>query len=249
MADIRIRLKNWWQWKNTLVQEQDIPVSQDMLHLFRLRREHRLLRLCFSGIKQDFQSLLLEVDLKQGRLLLDEPFPHLPEGEYLAARTVSVASVEGAASTRFESRIQGLVPYHDANALVLALPASVTAAQRRNHFRLPVLDHMPVKAMLRLENQRTHSAQVLDLSSQGVRLMVHSRVDLLPGQTTTLLLRIGDENGMLCSLRICNCQPIKNATLLGGELLGLNPPQIQLIERFIARTQRIQRQREMALAY
>lgn len=251
MADIRSRLLNWWQVKSGAGNGPDVHVSPDMLHLFRLRREHRLLRLRFGGIKQDFQSLLLEVDLKARCLLLDAPFPSLADSEVFAGQKLDVASIEGAAATRFETRVHTFRAHQDASALVVALPDSVTAAQRRNHFRLPILEHTPIQAMVRLDSMGSLNAQVLDLSSKGVRLTVPGMSS--PGQSSMLplLLRLGDERGMLCTLRVCSQQPTqeKDALQLGGELVGLNPPQIQQIERFIARIQRQQRQRDLALAH
>lgn len=249
MADIRTRLKDWWQEKNSGNGGQAVHVSQDMLHLFRLRREHRLLRLKFAGIGQDFQSLLLEVDQRNGRLLLDEPFPTLADGELLNGRRLEVASIEGAASTRFDTQVQGLVTHRGLMALAVALPGSVVAAQRRNHYRLPVQENMPIQAILRLEGQGNLGAKVLDLSGAGVRLLVPSLASHNAPDTAPLYLRLGNEQGMLCTLRVCNLQHSQNRenSLVGGQLVGLNPQQSQLIERFIARTQRMQRQREMTL--
>ena len=249
MADIRTRLKHWWQEKNGPAGDRELRVSQDVLHLFRIRREHRLLRLRFAGIAQEYQSLLLEVDLKNNRLLLDEPFPVMAESELFNGRRLEVASIEGAASTRFETRIQGMTFYRGLNALGCALPASVIAFQRRNHFRLSVQDNVPVQAVLRHDGLGNLAAQVLDLSSSGVRIQVPSLADQEPLVTTPLFLKLANERGMLCTLRVCSQLHTsdKESTVLGGELMGLNPPQIQLVERFIARTQRLQRQREMAL--
>ena len=249
MSDIRSRLRHWWSERSTLPVGSERHVSQDVLHLFRLRREHRLLRLKLAGIKQDHQSLLLEVDLRNNRLLLDEPFPALADTELFEGRHVEAASIEGAASTRFESRIHGLVQHRGLNALSVALPHAVSAFQRRNHFRLMVLDTTPIQAILRHEILGNLSAQVLDLSSSGIRIRVPSLADQPTVVTAPLLLKLGDERGMLCTLRVCSQHHAlnKESTLVGGELVGLNPPQIQLVERFIARTQRLQRQREMAL--
>lgn len=249
MTDIKARLKQWWQDMSAGAAGQAVEVSQDALHLFRLRREHRLLRLKFAGIDQDFQSLLLEVDLKRGRLVLDEPFPALKEGELLEGRVLEAVSVEGSASTRFETKVQGLVTHGGLNALAVAMPAAVHAAQRRNHFRLEIQEHMPVQAVLRLESLGNVAVKVLDLSATGVRLQVPSLSKQAPLQSAPFYLRLGGEQAMLCTLRVCNLHHARESSLLGGELVGLNKQQHRLIERFIARNQRLQRQQEMALAF
>ena len=249
MADIRTRIRHWWNEKNAQPDIPNTPVSQDILHLFRLRREHRLLRLRFNGLGQDFQSLLLEVDLRNRRLILDEPFPAVDETRLVAGRRVDVASIEGAASTRFESRVEGLQQHRDLPALVLAMPESVTAFQRRNFFRLAVQEHMPVQAVLRHQVLGNLSARVLDLSSRGVRISVPSLEEHDPLQTAPFLLKLAGDRGFLCTLRVCSQHSSldQESSVLGGALEGLNPPQLQLIERFIARSQRTQRQRELAL--
>lgn len=248
MAYIRNRFRHWWNVKNSKPDILNSPVSQDILHLFRLRREHRLLRLRFSGVKQDFQSLLLEVDLRNQRLILDEPFPAVDESRLMAGRWVTVASIEGAASTQFESRVEGLQVYRDLQALVLAMPDSVTACQRRNYFRLIVQEHMPVQAILRHQFLGSLSARVLDLSCRGVRVAIPSIEEYGPIQTAPFLLKLTGDQGFLCTLRVCSQQalPDQETSILGGALEGLTPPQQQLIERFIARSQRVQRQRELA---
>lgn len=249
MADIRTRIRHWWNEKNAPPDIPDTPVSQDVLHLFRLRREHRLLRLRFNGLGQDFQSLLLEVDLRSRRLILDEPFPAVDETRLVAGRRVEVASIEGAASTRFESRVEGLQVHRDLPALVLSMPDSVTAFQRRNFFRLAVQEHMPVQGVLRHQVLGSLSARVLDLSSRGVRIAIPSVEEHGPVQTAPFLLKLAGDRGFLCTLRVCSQHPSldQESSVLGGALEGLNPPQLQLIERFIARSQRAQRQRELAL--
>ena len=251
MADIRNRLRQWWQERSGAAGDPQLNASQDLLHLFRLRREHRLLRLRFAGIAQEYQSLLLDVDLRGHRLLLDEPFPTLAEAELFEGRKLEVASIEGAASTRFGTRIQGLVAQGDLNALAVAIPVSVAAFQRRNHFRLSVPDRMPVQAILRHDTLGNLSARVLDLSSSGIRILVPSLALQSPLQTAPLLLKLPHDRGMLCTLKVCSQQhsPDQENTVLGGELVGLNPPQVQLVERFIARGQRLQRQQEMALEH
>lgn len=247
MTDIRARLKQWWQGKHSGAEV--VELSQDVLQLFRLRREHRLLRLKFAGMSQSFQSLLLEVDLKRQRLLLDEPFPVLTEGEWYEGRPLEVVSMEGTASTRFETRVQGLVSHEGFSALAVAMPVAVHAAQRRRHYRLEIQKHMPVQAVLRLEPFGNLAATVLDLSVSGVRLQVPSLAGQAPLQSAPFYLRLGSEPGILCTVRVCNLQHGAEWSVIGGELVGLNPQQHQLIERFIARHQRLQRQREMALAF
>ena len=250
MAGISVKLKHWWQERSGVRTIGEDRVSQDILHLFRLRREHRLLRMRVEGVTGEFQTLLLEVDLRGQRLLLDEPFPLPLPVEAMTGRRVEVASNEGAASTRFDSRVIGKAQLHGENLLSLEMPVSVSASQRRNHYRLTVDERTHVEAMVRVPAMGNVPARVLDLSSKGIRLELPGHYPTLTHNLVPLFLRLGTEQGMLCELQIRSLQLRSfgdDATLLGGSMDGLNPPQLQLIERFIVRCQRTQRQRELEL--
>lgn len=250
MAGFSLKLKNWWQVRGN-VRPGEQRVSQDVLHLFRLRREHRLLRMRLDGVQGEFQTLLLEVDVPGQRLLLDEPFPLPLPLEAMTGRRVQVASNEGAASTRFDTLVLGKALHKDVPLMALAMPPTVSAAQRRNSYRLAVDDRIPVEAMLRRAGVGTLEARVLDLSVQGIRLEVPGHHPELNQSVAPLFLRLGGEQGMLCQLQVRSLSLRSygdDTTLLGGQFDGLNPPQVQQIERFIVRSQRSQRQRELALA-
>ena len=249
MAEIAHKLKNWWQERTGRRSTSDIRIAKDVLQLYRLRREHRLLRVKVPGVEGDLQSLLLEIDLRNQRMLLDEPFPLRVEMEAMVGRRLQVASVEGAASTRFETTALAVESLRGLPVLSVALPVAVVAAQRRNNYRLAVDEHTHIQAILRHDELGNLAARVMDLSVQGIRLEVPGIItDALDG-VVNLFLRMGMEQGMLCQLRVCSQQPVygEEATLVGGQFQGLNPPQVQTIERFIVRSQRAQRQREMAL--
>lgn len=251
MAGISVKLKEWWQERGSPRGPEGLHVPQDMLHLFRLRREHRLLRVKISGLEGDFQSLLLEVELRGQRLLLDEPFPQRVPLDALVGRRIQVASIEGDASTRFDSSILGVDRSQASPMLSLALPTNVLAGQRRNAYRLTVDEHTATEAILRKTGVSNLTARVLDLSIHGIRIEVPGHHSELVNSSAPLFLRLGSEQGMLCQLHIRSLQTRLadgETTLLGGRFDGLNPPQLQLIERFIVRSQRAQRQRELALA-
>lgn len=249
MAEIKVRLKHWWQARGHRSSGPVSRVSQDVLHLYRLRREHRLLRVKLPGVEGDLQSLLLEIDLQNQRLLLDEPFPQRMAMEALIGRRLQVASIEGASSTRFETQVLAVENLRGLPVLSVALPVSVLAAQRRNNYRLAVDEHTHVQAILRHAVLGNLAARVQDLSVQGIRFEVPGIVSDALGTVANLFLRPGSEPGMLCNLRVCSLVPntTEETTLVGGQFQGLNPPQVQVIQRFIVRTQRAQRQREMAL--
>ncbi|RLT92259.1 flagellar brake protein [Ketobacter sp.] len=251
MARVAAKLKSWWQQKsNTDPLEQRIErrsVPEEVMHLFRLRREHSLLQARFSGVDDVFQSLLLEVDLEQNRLILDEPFPHRFPTQYWIGRRIKVATSENGLATRFDSRVSGALALEQGNALIVELPRDIMAAQRRSSFRLAVNARMPVDAVVRLPEQGNLAARVLDLSAAGIRLAIPGEFAEL-GEETRLALRLGGEAPMVSQLAVRHLQTAAEAescTLLGARLTGLNNSQSKVIERFLVRMQRVQRQREL----
>lgn len=248
MEGVSSKLKNWWQQKNSSKPEPVVAtVSEEILHLFRLRREHRLLQARFSGVEDVFQTLLLEVDLEQNRLLLDEPFPHRFPVQGWVGRRIKVATSEGGLATRFESRVCDIIETDRVSALVLDMPRDIMAAQRRNHFRVTVNQGMPVDAVVRVTGQGNLAATVLDLSASGIRFAIPGEFQLLE-EDTRLCLRLGSEAPMVSLLSVRSLMPspqLDEATEVGAMLSGLNSSQVKTIERFLVRIQRMQRQREL----
>ena len=247
MEGVSSKLKSWWQQKNTTKSEPVPTVSEEVMHLFRLRREHRLLQARFSGVEDVFQSLLLEVDLEQNRLLLDEPFPHRFPVQSWVGRRIKVSTSEGGLATRFESRVCDLVQLDQASALVLEMPRDIMAAQRRHHFRVIVNRRMPVDAVVRLPGQGNLAATVLDLSASGIRLSIPGAFSVLE-EDAKLCLRLGAESPMVSLLSVRNLMPSTQEddyTEVGAMMSGLNSSQLKTIERFLVRMQRAQRQQEL----
>lgn len=247
MAGVSARLFNWWQEKSNPKDQPNEPVTEDVTHLFRLCREHRLLLVTQRGVKDQYQSMLLEVDLINRRILLDEPFPHEHPIEYWLGRRLDLASIEGGVNTRFESRVMGFENRDHGAALSLNIPVEVVAAQRRKNFRLVVDDSIPVKAVLRIQDLGNVAAKVLDLSVGGVRVAIPGHYESIKG--AKINLRMGLDSSLICELGISSVQQLAedDITLIGAELLSLHPEQIKNIQRFLARSQRQQRQRELEL--
>ncbi|HAU14341.1 MAG TPA: hypothetical protein DCS92_11555 [Gammaproteobacteria bacterium] len=247
MQRVSSKLKSWWQQKNSAKPLNTQAVPEEIMHLFRLRREHSLLQARFNGVDDVFQSLLLEVDLEQNQLLLDEPFPHRFPVQYWVGRRIVVSTSEGGLATRFESRVSASMGLDQGNALVLEMPRSIMAAQRRNSFRVAVSGRMPVDAVVWVPEQGNLAVRVLDLSASGIRLAIPGELDAL-AQDTRLALRLGAETPLVSQLSVRYMQPSQqeqDCTEVGAQFTGMNSSQCKVIERFLVRMQRSQRQREL----
>ena len=246
MEGLNTKLK-FWRQRAATVTPSSTPVSEDTLHLFRLRREHHLLQARFKGLDEPFQTLLLDVNLEQQHLLLDEPFPHRFPIQSWIGRSLSVSTREGSLATRFDSRVTGVMAQPEGNALVVAMPRDIMAAQRRHRFRLAIDGRMPVDAVVRIPEQGNLAAQVRDLSAAGVRLVIpgafHSVSD-----DAKLCLRLGSESPMVTTLSVRSLTASEQEepmTELGAEMTGLNSTEVKAVERFLVRMQRLLRRREM----
>jgi c-di-GMP-binding flagellar brake protein YcgR len=247
MAGMSNRLKNWWQQKSVVQQVPAQAVSEEVMQLFRLRREHSLLQARFTGVDDVFQSLLLEVKPEQNCLWLDEPFPQRFPAHYWVGRRIRLATCEGEFSTRFESRVSAVLPQGQAHVLVVDMPRDIMAAQRRHHYRVAINGRMPVDAVVRVPEIGNLSARVRDMSVSGVRLDIpglHQQLE----DGACLALRLGSETPMLSQLSVRYLRPCgaeQDNTAVGAMMTGLNPSQLKVVERFLVRMQRLQRQQEL----
>ncbi len=246
MTGVAFGLKQWWQ----KVDERPVttaPVSDELMQLFRLRREHRLLRVRVRGQDEVFQSLLVDIDLDKQCLLLDEPFPNSwPLASWLDRR-IKVDTMESGFSTAFEAKVIGLDQQGRSPVLRLGIPQDISTAQRRHNFRVTVDETIPVQALLSLEGIGKVAADVLDLSARGVRLRV---IGLYPelAQNFKVQLRLERDKIIQSELTVKNFlmdESDDGVTIVGGTLSGINPAEVRHIERFLIRVQRLQRQSAM----
>lgn len=241
-------------WLDSLVgQSKGVkkPVTiEGLVHLNRLKRDHKLVSVVIDDVDGEYQSMLLSIDVASGKVVMDQLHPKKDNEAELLGRKINVSVSGEGIPTRFQSEIIDIQQHRGHQELILALPSQVEAIQRRSSYRVPLKETREVQASVSLQqHQHNVFAKALNLSVDGIRLEVPGDHNDMLDATTSMFLRVGDEPLMRLKVRIRNMEirgdddSIK--TCLGAEFVTVDPAQKKILEKFILQLQQEMRQREL----
>lgn len=140
--------------------------------LQNLIESRSMLTVHFPNSSDTYVSMLLEIHPGREYIILDEITPI--EGHYKAIQGTpfTVASKEQGVFLSFSTRILEHADQKDLSFYYLPYPTDVNYKQRRQAYRVPVLQDNSLRADLYLPNQPRIPAKVADISVSGVRLVV-----------------------------------------------------------------------------
>lgn len=143
--------------------------TYESVHRLRPLLEHkRLLTVELAG--QEYQSLLLAMDIERGLIWLDELFPRVRALE--TGDRLHVSYHHNGQAIRFSAPVAGWGSPAGVNGIALPLPQEVYSGPRRRWPRLEVFGWHPISARLAIPGRAPVSGEVLNLSAGGLRLGV-----------------------------------------------------------------------------
>ncbi len=226
--------------------EQERSILADTaLVLDRMSDHHVFVDVRIPGVEETFRSMILDVDAEQGTFRIDELFPVNASPALPAGARLQVACRNRDESLRFETRVAGIDRSEDTPAYVLDIPLDADRNQRRDAYRLPVEGSGEVHAVLDGVNGHPLHANVLDLSSDGIRVLVdHDLGDLEAGRSVIpdCHLHLGGVGDIHCKLVVRNLEQAsaghETGTVVGGSFVSLNGFEKRQIAGYIASRQR-----------
>ena len=191
----------------------------------------RRLMLAVGGNGGPRNALLLSADPSTQHLVIDPPFPPLPErpqpGELLSLST----RIDGAVmdfTTLFESHAE----LAGEEALVLRWPQRVRYLQRRAAYRLGI-----PRAVLR-DRHGPFTATLVDLSRFGAGALVSRSVQPAEGEALACTIRVGDVE-FTANAAVRSCINSLNRLRLGLEFGEISPATADRLSAAVARLERI----------
>lgn len=228
--------------------------QRDYLSLFQLMRDHRMLRLKVHGDSHVYQTVLLEVNVEEGFLVIDEPFPFDGILSGNLRQNVVLEYQRQGFTTVITSVVEMRIEEGGDQYFRLEWP-KIEVLQRRDQFRLGIPQNLVDEVSLTGFNGLKLES-VLDMSASGIRIAFEG------DQMESVYAGAYLQNICLClhgcapimlNLDITHCHYVPDAdlgkvkmTVAGGRLVGLTYRERQVIERFIFSAQRSQRRNELA---
>lgn len=195
-----------------------------------------------------YQSLILEVDNENDKLVIDDLFPRDLGPDITEGVPVEVFCKHQGLHLHFESVIEAITLVEGNIAYQLRVPTQVEAKQQRKHFRV----HIPLDSGVKLATEvpNVSMASVLNLSSTGIGLIIPGNVeDVMRTQRVlkNCRLHLPMNSTVICAVQVRSVQfkskPTRR-TIVGGELTGISGPDQKKLDQYVFSLQRLQRQRE-----
>lgn len=144
--------------------------------LKNLTADRTLLTITFHDSSETYSSILLSVDKEKNHIILDEISP--AEGHFLAINNVpfTISTREHGVFLSFQSKVLRHVDEDNLSYYYLPYPQDVNYTQRRKAYRVPLDKNNGLRADIFLPNHPRISAEVIDISVSGLRLMVKHNI-------------------------------------------------------------------------
>lgn len=208
------------------------------LNLIEAQRSRAIIDVSVAGSKQDYQSVILGVDVNTGSMLIDELFPAGFIGLAEQALTITVRRMDGS-RVSFATRIIERSRHGEVDNYRVALPANIDYKQRREVYRLVLAQDSVVRSEFCTADRQFCSAQVLDVSVTGVRLELQNAIEIAPGDLLTGLDFEFAGNHFQCQADVRHVHGDRfGGVAIGVAFRNFSRPQQRLLERSIMQLQR-----------
>lgn len=232
--------------------------SEDLDHyqrLERLRVNHDWISVTVTKNKRSYQSLILDIDIENGELVIDDLYPpeHLDAIE--TGDTVEVSSQSRRVLVNFYSRILAREMRADKSGeqvpcYRLELPEDVGSNHSRGAYRVYVDSDPDLNLEMYLEGKPLADVRLINISSEGLKI---SFAEDIEGQFSAnqlfenCIIRLPDEVDIDCDIELRNIYRIRSPhphSLAGGKLTIHSPQQLNKLQQYLAAVQRKKRRLE-----
>lgn len=205
--------------------------------LTRLLDQRDLISVHVLGSAGNYSSVLLELDLHGGELLLDELHPATanrligPEAQLLVNARLDGSRIE------FTCAVRGTAHLRGGPAWRVALPTSIDYFERRSGYRLTVPVGLHLQPAILSSLDGPISARLLDVSRRGMAAMLTASVQAEIGIQVPCSLRLL-ENRVDLDAEIRSSVQQHNQLRVGMMFLNMTPAQRTALDTSVARLER-----------
>jgi len=219
-----------------------------------LRERHSFIAVKFPRVQQSFQSMILELHPDEGYVLIDELYPPHARQELIEGDTAEIDGRANGQDISFFSRLLLRESIDGTPAYRMELPEEIGASyRRRGAYRIYVERETDLLIDIRLDEETTLDAAIVNLSSEGIKVNVDgdiSRVLDTQRLWSDCLIRLPGDIDIDCNIEVRNAYLMRTPslhTLVGAKLDIAHAPQRTKLDQYLAAVQRRQRRRELRL--
>lgn len=218
--------------------------------LFDAMRDHTLIYVRPAQGRVTYQSVLLDVNLKEQYLLIDELFPNIGF-QMMPGDRFEVSIGDKRKALNFISELKMAGEYAGTPFYKMSLPDVVEEQQRRSNYRVELVDEIANHASWRWPNGQEGVATILDISMGGVKLkLAHDQAKIQQGsQLPGVTLTIGNDLQFKSNVDVKYVKNDANqektiTAILGGQLTAIDPSDHLALQRYMHQLQRASLRRQ-----
>jgi c-di-GMP-binding flagellar brake protein YcgR len=227
--------------------------SDSYSQLELLQRRHSFIEVKFPRIEQSFQSMILELHPEDSYVLIDELYPADGRQQLLEGDEAEITAQAPGIRVAFFSKLLARETDEGTPVYRMELPEEIGSTVRRRAYRVYVEREAGLALNLGEIAEANLSAQIVNLSSDGIKLSFRGNNSKLLEKNRMLencVIRLPNGIDIDCTIEIRNIYVIRTPTLhtLAGAALNVPmPSQRTKLSQYLAAVQRKQRRREARL--
>lgn len=211
--------------------------------LRRVQEERALLTVTLPGSDDQYKSVVLEVNLARGYMLLDELHPPAGHGRFLAAKKFHAHTRLKGVDISFGGILQESSQENGMALYQIALPTLILYRQRRTSFRVHVGVGLVIPVTLDDEKLRHLQGLLCDISIGGIGLRLKSDPSLAidNGAVFTgcdIQLPGNEHIHSSLELRFVSSVDQRNMVRFGGRFVRLEPADRKRVEHLVVSLER-----------
>lgn len=217
--------------------------------LQRLQSERTVLLLHFPDDSTRYNSVILQVDVRNNVMLLDELLPRGGNAKLLERKAVFITGRLGGALVRCRVALKEATTRNGATTVVI--PDQATYQQRRNSYRARAPDGLEIAAAIGCDATEIGHGTLWDLSGTGVGILCEDKtLAVQPNDGRNYFIRVTLPGGGYLSaevaIRFVAAEGKTGHLLVGAQFKNLNGPLRATVDKLVMHLQRetIRRQRE-----
>ena len=138
--------------------------------LIELQDQRQLIEIISPDFSDSFQSMIVGVDLYQQQLIIDELSPTSQNPEALIGRQLTIRHQR--AQQMISTTVDVIDWSEQSRSLLLSLPKDIAYRPRRKDYRMTLVNHAPVNAVITPLHGSTWHATLTNISLGGMRIIV-----------------------------------------------------------------------------
>jgi len=193
--------------------------------------------LAMAGGEAPRNALLLLADVGMQRLVIDSPFPPLPQPPEPGTMLSLATRLDGAAMD-FMAAFEQFTDLDGEAAFVLRWPERLRYLQRRSAYRLGIPRELHVPPATLRDRRGPVKATLVDLSRFGVGATVSRQAEIRTGQSLDCTIRV-DEVEFTANAEVRSCIASLDRLRLGLQFGEISPGAAARLSAAVAKLERV----------